>query len=53
METDPALEFEFFLAEKLGCTVAQLRDGLSQAEFVAWSVYYGRKTQREQLAQGR
>lgn len=32
-------------------TVAQLRAGLSQAEFVGWQVYYGRKAQQRQLAQ--
>lgn len=30
-------------------TVASLRRGMSQAEFVAWSVYYGRIAQRKQL----
>jgi hypothetical protein len=49
MERTPELEFEFFLAQKLGKTVAELRT-MSQLEFVGWSVYYGRKSQREQIA---
>jgi len=48
METNPELEFEFYLAEKLGRTVAELRQ-MDQAEFTGWSVYYGRKAQRQQI----
>lgn len=39
------------LAEKLGMTVAQLRAEMPNEEFVAWSVFLGRRAQREQLAQ--
>lgn len=46
-------EFEYFLAEKLGRTVAELRAGMSNLEFVRWSVYYGRKAQLLELAKGR
>jgi len=49
METDPNLEFEFFLAEKLGMTVARLRQEISVQEFVGWGVYYGRKAQRQEM----
>jgi len=49
MEQRPELEFEFYLAQKLGKTVAELRT-MSQAEFTGWAVYYGRKAQREELA---
>jgi hypothetical protein len=38
------------LAEKLGMTVAQLRGEMSNAEFVEWSVFLGRRAQREELA---
>ena len=38
------------LAEKLGMTVAQLRAEMSNAEFLAWSVYLGRRAQRDELA---
>lgn len=50
MENSPDLEFEHYLAEKLGRTVAELRESMSQAEFGEWSVYYGRKAQRAELA---
>lgn len=56
-QTSPDLEFDFFLAEKLGMTVARLRAEMSNDEYVQWSVYYGRKAQRRQMqelmAQGR
>lgn len=32
-------------------TVSRLREEMSEAEFVGWSVYLGRQIQREQLAQ--
>jgi hypothetical protein len=31
-------------------TVGRLREDMSQAEFVTWGIYYGRKAQREELA---
>lgn len=43
------LEFEFFLAQKLGRTVAELRE-MDHGEWVGWCVYYGREAQRQQLA---
>lgn len=49
METTE-LEFEFFLAEKLRMTVAQLRRGMTAQEFMQWGVYYGRKAQKQELA---
>lgn len=54
METDPTLEFEFFLAEKLGgMTVAELRERMGNDEFVQWSVYYGRRAQRDEIARAK
>lgn len=53
MEQDPELEFEHFLASKLGRTVAELRASLSNEEFVAWGVYYGRLAQRQELEAAR
>lgn len=51
MEADPTLEFEHFLCTKLGgMTVEEMRERMSNREFVAWSVYFGRKAQREELA---
>lgn len=49
METTE-LEFEHYLALKLGRTVAELRRSLSQEEWMRWTVYYGRLAQREELA---
>ena len=51
MEHSPTLEFEHFLCSKLGgMTVEEMRERMSNEEFVRWSVYYGRKAQREELA---
>ena len=47
--TDPTIEFEFYLAQKLGMTVARLRAEMSNAEFVQWASYYRIKAQREEL----
>jgi len=48
-ETNPETEFEFYLATKLSMTVGQLREQMSNAEFVQWGVYYARIAQREEL----
>ena len=48
-ENEPGAEFEFFLAQKLGKTVAQLQREMSQAEFVAWDIYYQRIVQQSEL----
>ena len=51
LESDPELEFEFFLAEQLGgTTVEELRRRMSNAELLMWSTYYGRKAQNAELA---
>jgi hypothetical protein len=34
-------------------TVGELRHRMDNAEFVAWGVYFGRKHQRQQLAEAR
>jgi hypothetical protein len=54
-EQDPTTEFEFFLAQKLGMTVARLRAEMTNQEFMEWGVFYARKAQREELeiAKGR
>lgn len=49
MEADPSIEFELFLAQKLGMTRARLREEMSAEEFVYWGVFYARKAQREEL----
>lgn len=50
METDPGLEFEHFLAQKLGMTVDRMRVEMSNDEFVRWEIYYAREAQRIELA---
>lgn len=49
MEADPTLEFEFFLAQKLSMTVAELRQ-MDNNEFVGWTVYYARLSQTQEIA---
>lgn len=44
------MEFEFFLATELGRTVAELRAGMTEEEFVRWQVYYARRAQRRELS---
>jgi hypothetical protein len=51
-EANPDLEFEFFLAQKLGMTVAGMRHEMSAFEFGQWGIYYARIGQREELAGG-
>jgi len=31
-------------------TVARLREEMSSAEYLGWTIYYGRKAQRQELA---
>jgi hypothetical protein len=50
MERDPSIEFEHFLAQKLGMTVQDMVERMSAAEFVSWEIYYGREAQRVQMA---
>lgn len=52
-DADPSLEFEFFLAEKLSRTVGELRQMISQDEFMRWGVYYGRIAQRQEMEEKR
>jgi hypothetical protein len=49
LEDDPDLEFEFYLAQKLGTTVRRMRAEMGNDEFVLWSRYYARKQQRDEL----
>jgi hypothetical protein len=49
MESNPELEFEHFLAQKLSMTVATLRQSMSCEEFLHWYVYYARIRQMEDL----
>lgn len=49
LDGDDDLEFEFYLAEKLGLIVADMRARMPQAEFVLWTRYYARLNQRQQV----
>lgn len=49
-DANPELEFEHYLAVKLGMTVRQLRE-MGQDEFLRWQVYYAREAQRLELEQ--
>lgn len=49
-ESDEALEFEYYLADRLKTTVRQLREEMPAAEFMGWQVYHGRRAQRDELA---
>lgn len=51
LATNPELEFEHFLAVKLGVTVRELRQRMDNAEFVRWDTYYARIAQQMQLEQ--
>jgi hypothetical protein len=44
------MEFDFFLAEKLGMSVARMRDEVGAGEYMCWSIYHARKAQRAELA---
>lgn len=46
---DGDVEFEFFLATKLGMTVSDLRRRMSQSEFLTWSMYYARQAQAQEI----
>lgn len=50
LANDSELEFEFFLSQKLGMTVARMRSEMDNSEFVMWGMYYSRKAQRDELA---
>jgi hypothetical protein len=49
METNPDVEFDHYLAEKLGMPVAEMRRRVSNAEWLSWNVFYNRKAQRREL----
>lgn len=51
MEANPTLEFDHFLCQKLGgMTVAEMHQRMTNAEYVDWTIYYGRKAQRDEMA---
>lgn len=48
LEGDSYLFLQFFIAEKLGMTVGQLRATMSTKELFAWSAYCSVKSDREE-----
>lgn len=42
--------FDYHLAEKLGMLVADLRERMSNDEYVRWQIFYARRAQRAELA---
>jgi hypothetical protein len=53
LATEPGIEFDFFLAEKLRMTVAELRARMSNDEHVHWRMYYARRAQELELQQSK
>lgn len=51
MENSPDVEFDHLLTEKLGWrSVAEMRRGMSSAEWHRWWIFYARRHQRQELA---
>ena len=48
IENDNCLFLQFFIAEKLGMTLAELRARMSFEELLAWSAYLSLKSDREE-----
>ncbi len=46
-ELDP---FDFLLAEALGMTVAEIRDRMSNAEYIEWRAFYTYRAAMRELA---
>jgi hypothetical protein len=43
---NPTLDFEHFLADRMSCTVDELRVRISQEEFMRWNVWHARRHAR-------
>ena len=50
IEENDDIAFEFFLGEKLGKSIAEIRE-LDNLEFMRWGVWFARKAQQKELAQ--
>lgn len=50
-DAHPEVEFEFYLADRLGMTVARMREEMTFDEYVSWSIYHARIAQRRELEQ--
>lgn len=51
MERDGDVEWEFYIAQKLGMTVQDMCERMSNEEFEQWKVYWGRVAQKRELAE--
>lgn len=51
LQGEPGVEFDFFLADRLRMTVADLRSRLSNEEYVFWQMYHSRRAQEIELEQ--
>lgn len=49
-DDDPSLEYDFFLADSLKMSVAEMRETVSADEWLRWSIYHGRVAQKRELA---
>ena len=49
LEEDPELELEFYVAERLGKSLTELRESMGQQEWVLWTRYFARKAQAQEL----
>lgn len=49
-DEDPDSEYDFWLARKLGMSVHEMRERISNDEWVSWHAYDGRMAQRRELA---
>ena len=50
MKKDNFTYLQFFIAEKLGYTVQELRHKMSTKELIAWNAYFDLKAERENEA---
>ena len=48
LEQDNSLFLQFFIAEKLGMTLGELRAKMSFEELLGWSAYLSLKSEREE-----
>lgn len=53
LEFDDDLRFEYFLADRLGMTVARLRQEMGNGELLYWNRYHVMVQQEEELASRR
>lgn len=49
-EENSTSEWEFYIADRLGLTVARMREEMSGDEFTRWVIFHQRKGQRMELA---